>query len=210
MARFTEITGVAAALLRPNINTDLLAPGRRPNRDALAEGGGLQEDLAENLFAGWRYDAQGNELPEFVLNQEPYRRARILLGGANFGCGSSREMAVWALMKFGIHCVIAPSFGTIFQANAFKNGLLPVTLPIEAVRRLAAKQDIEGRRELTVSLVTQEITSGDGEVTPFHIAQFRRQALLEDLDDIQQTLRLQAQISAFQDRDRALRPWIYP
>lgn len=211
MARFTELTGPAAALVLPNINTDLLAPGRRPGHDTYLDGRGLHADLAENLFAGWRYDSEGRELPGFVLNQPPFRKARILLAGPNFGCGSSREMAVWALLEFGIGCVIAPSFGTIFQGNAFKNGLLPVTLPAEAICRLVPEAATgDAGRDMTVSLMHQEITAANGDVMPFRIAEFRRQALLHDLDDIQQTLSLQPEILAFQERDRRRRPWIYP
>jgi len=118
MEKFTRLDGVAASLPMPDINTDAVIPASYQRT--------LNDDPGKGLFAGWRYDLEGNEVPDFILNREPWRNSRIIVAGQNFGCGSSREFAVWALMRFGIRCVIAPSFGDIFYENSFKNGLLPV------------------------------------------------------------------------------------
>ena len=210
MQPFTVVAGPAAPLLVPNINTDLLAPGRRADRPVTPmTQRTLTENLAEYLFAQWRYDKNG-EIADFVLNRPPFRGARILLAGPNFGCGSSRETAVWALLEFGIRCVVAPSFGTIFHGNAFKNGLLPVSLPIDTVQRLAAKAEVDGKaRPLSVSLVDQAIRTDDGEVVPFTVPEFRRRPLLEGVDDIDVTLSGAARIREYQRADRASRPWAY-
>lgn len=210
MEPFTVVTGPAAPLLVPNINTDLLAPGRRADRPITPmTDRTLTENLAEYLFAQWRYDRNG-EIADFVLNRPAYRAAKILLAGPNFGCGSSRETAVWALLEFGIRCVIAPSFGTIFYGNAFKNGLLPICLPIETVQRLAAEAEVDGEvRPLSVSLVEQAVRTAGGTAVPFTVPEFRRRPLLEGVDDIEITLSGAERIREFQRADRAARPWAY-
>jgi 3-isopropylmalate/(R)-2-methylmalate dehydratase small subunit len=211
MEKFTVLTGAAAALLRPNINTDLLAPIRRPDRPDLppAIPKTFATNIAQFLLAPWRYDING-EIPSFVLNRPAFRNAKILLAGPNFGCGSSRETAVWTLVHFGIRCVIAPSFGTIFHGNSFKNGLLPITLPMGVIEHLATKVEVDDvALPLTVSLVNQTIRTADGEVTPFSLVEFRRHALLEGLDHIEQTLIYKPEIDAFTAIDRKHRPWVY-
>src|SRR5215831_18150038 len=129
MQVFTTVSGIAAPLLLPNINTDAISP--------MIAGRSLAADLGKLLFANWRYAPDGTELPDFILNKPPFRDSKLLIAGPNFGCGSSRERAVWALMRFGIRCVIAPSFADIFYDNACQNGLLPVTLPETEVQTLA-------------------------------------------------------------------------
>ena len=153
MEPFITITGVAAPLLRADINTDAIIPMRwlvTATRDGLGKG----------LFSEWRYRPDGSEDPEFVLNQPLYRAAGILIAGANFGCGSSREHAPWALLDFGIRCIIAPGFASIFYENCLKNGILPVVLPLIDVENLASRQ----RGALTVDLVTQSISDADGRI----------------------------------------------
>ena len=211
MERFTIVTGPAAALLRPNINTDILAPLRRADRpDAppmLPKT--FAVDIGDFLFAPWRYDRNG-EIADFVLNRAPFRHAKFLLAGPNFGCGSSRETAVWGLLHFGIRCVIAPSFGTIFHGNCFKNGLLPIALPLELVEHLAGAVERDGvAMPLAVSLVDREIVTYRGERIGFEIEEFRRNALINGLDDIAQTLAYQADIDLFTQADRMRRPWVY-
>ena len=147
--------------------------------------------------------------PDFVLNQPRYRGAQILLSGENFGCGSSRESAVWALAGFGFRCLIAPSFGDIFTNNAFQNGMLLIRLPKEQVERLAAELMISATPAMTVDLQTQTITAPSGAVTPFEVDAELREALLEGRDEIGMTLMREADIRAFQNRDRSARPWIY-
>lgn len=203
MEKFESLTGTAAALMRDNIDTDSIIPSvwmrsiRTPPRTG--------------LFGGWRYDEQGNDVPEFVLNRAEFRDARILIAGRNFGCGSSRENAAWALLDYGIRCVIAPSFSDIFHENAIKNGLLPVMLDEQVVRRLA--QDVEriaGERPLTVDLVACSIEGPSGWSVPFEIDVRVREALLSGIDDITRTLRHSETIAAFQAKDRSGRPWSYP
>ncbi len=202
MKKFTKHTGIAAPLMRINVNTDAIIPTQWLQS--------LSSDLGRGLFSGWRYDAEGRENPDFVLNKPKYRQACILIAGVNFGCGSSREAAVWALMKFGIRCVIAPSFGDIFFGNSFQNGLLTVILPQDQVERLAeAVSRTESSPLMTVDLQTCTIIAPDGTSIPFTIDPARREALLEGLDQIGTTLKHEADIAAFQARDRKARPWIY-
>lgn len=197
MQAFTTLTGQAAPLLRDNIDTDIIIRVER-----LA--GTSRESMGAVAFEAWRFRPDGGENPDFVLNQPRYRGAPILLAGANFGCGSSREGAVWAMMGMGLRCVIAASFGDIFFNNCFQNGLLPVRLPAETVRRLA-----EAPGEITVDLAAQEVVSVDGLKAKFDIEAVRRTALLEGLDEIGLTLRHQAAITRFQDADRVERPWVW-
>lgn len=205
MERFTCITAIAAPLLRINIDTDAIIPSREMKTVG-------KTGLAAGLFANWRYLAPGSrdEDPGFVLNREPYRQARILLAGANFGCGSSREHAVWALHEWGIRAIIAPSFGAIFAGNCVRNGILPVALDSALVADLARQVEADPARcLLTVDLVDCEVIAPDGARHAFVIAAADREMLLEGLDGIALTMKRDAGILAFQARDRLRRPWIY-
>ncbi|MSR09102.1 MAG: 3-isopropylmalate dehydratase small subunit [Gammaproteobacteria bacterium] len=205
MEKFTTLTAVAAPLLRINIDTDAIIPSREMKRVS-------KEGLAEGLFAGWRYQAPGSreENPDFILNQGPYRRARVLLSGINFGCGSSREHAVWALHEWGIRAVIAPGFGAIFQGNCVRNGIVPVLLDNLTVESLARQVESDPERnQVTVDLVQCLVIAPDGTRHGFQLPTADREMLLEGLDSIAVTLKLEAEILAFRDRDRTQRPWIY-
>jgi 3-isopropylmalate/(R)-2-methylmalate dehydratase small subunit len=201
MEPFQRVTGVAAPLMLDNINTDAVIPvpwivnfGR---------------DLGQGLFGGWRYRLDGTENPDFILNRPPYREARILLAGRNFGCGSSREEAVWALLGFGIRAVVAASFGDIFFENSFKNGLLPVALDLREVTALAEAVQAGGSPQLTVDLQACTVEAAGGPRFRFTVQDSRRQALLRGLDEVGITLTHGDRIDAFQAADRARRPWIY-
>lgn len=189
-----RVAGVAAPLPLDNVDTDAIIPSRE------IKGVG-KTGLAEGLFAGWRY-RPGTREPEpgFVLNRPEYRGAPILLAGANFGCGSSREHAVWALHEYGVRAVVAPSFAPIFRANCVRNGVIPVVLPSEAIARLG--------REVEVDLLAQEVRSG-GEAFAFEIDPESKAMLAEGLDAIDLTFRHADAIAAFHLRDREARPWIY-
>jgi 3-isopropylmalate/(R)-2-methylmalate dehydratase small subunit len=201
MEKFTVLRGVAAPLMRTNIDTGaIIAPIYMLSRSI---------DLGAKLFANWRYDAGGAEMPDFVLNQSRYRSARILLAGPNFGCGSSREGAVWALMRFGIRCVIAPSFGEIFYSNACQNGLLPVMLGESQVQALADAVAAAPEPLLTVDLVACRIDLPMGDPVTFALAPDRRAALLEGLDETSLILRHEGEIDDFQARARAEQPWLF-
>ena len=204
MEKFTKLTGAAAPLMQPNIDTDAIVPSRFLTRSTKTGKSGF----GEVLFADWRFEADGTPKPEFVLNQPEYAEAKILLAAENFGCGSSREHAVWSLLGFGIRCVIAPGFGEIFYNSSFINGLLPVVLEKEKVVALADTVSASGGAT-TVDLESQRVTGPDGTVYPFEIDAARREALLEGLDAIAVTLKREDEIAAFQDADRQNRPWIY-
>jgi 3-isopropylmalate/(R)-2-methylmalate dehydratase small subunit len=165
--------------------------------------------MGKGLFGGRRYRPDGNEVADFVLNRPPFRDSKIIVAGANFGCGSSREGAVWALMRFGIRCVIAPSFGDIFHENSFKNGLLLITLPAPEMSTLAELLAAATNPTLRVDLERCLIESPQGTSIPFILPPARRAALLEGLDEIGATLRHVSEIESFQRADRANRPWIY-
>ena len=202
---FTIVEGIAAALPRENIDTDVIIPSREITSPS-------REGYGPKLFAPWRYlDAGGAEDPAFVLNREPWRQASILITGANFGCGSSREMAVWALQQFGFRVLIAPSYGAIFRANCLRNGLLPVELPVDAVAYLAerAATDADAPLRLTVDLPTCEVRSPSGAAMRFHLAEHERQTLLSGLDPIARTWQQRAAIEAFEATDRVARPWVW-
>ncbi len=201
MDSFTVLAGVAAPLMRANIDTDTIIRIERMT-------GTTPEQMAPWAFESLRFQADGAEDPGFVLNQAPFREAPILLAGDNFGCGSSREGAVWALKYSGMRCVIAPSFGDIFYGSCFQNGLLPVVLPAAQVERLA-EQCAGGNARVTVDLRQQVVVSPHGERMPFAIEAIRREALLEGLDDIGLTLKQDEAIAAFQARDRVARPWVW-
>ncbi len=199
MEKFRQMTGVAAPLMRANIDTDVVI---RIERLINLERGAL----GPYAFEAWRYLPDGGEAPDFVLNQTAYRQATILIAGRNFGCGSSREGAVWALAAIGIRAVIAPSFGDIFYNNCFQNGVLPIILDEDAVAGLAEQAD--GRR-FSIDLAAQAITDPAGVETSFEVPPLKRQALLQGLDAVAVTLGKEAEIAAFQERDRLRRPWIY-
>ncbi|MDM7957478.1 3-isopropylmalate dehydratase small subunit [Blastomonas sp.] len=192
---FTRLTSIAAPLLRDNVDTDAIIPSREMTSTG-------KTGLADGLFAGWRYiDATRTPNPDFVLNQPQYRDAALLLGGRNFGCGSSREHAVWALVEYGIRCIVAPSFAPIFQSNCVRNGIVPVVLPTEAIAPLAGVV-------CHVDLVAQTVSSADATLS-FDIEGEARAMLLEGLDAIDLTLKHRDAIQAFHARDRSQRPWVY-
>lgn len=205
MQRFERLTAVAAPLLRANIDTDAIIPSREMR--SVAKNG-----LADGLFAGWRYTAIGGREPnpQFVLNQPAYAGTRVLLSGENFGCGSSREHAVWALLEYGIRAVLASSFSPIFYSNCIRNGILPVRLPTDAIASIAAAVAAAPQtRRVTVDLVDRRVVSPDGSIHEFTIEPEAREMLLEGLDAIDLTLKSRDDIAVFQARDRLRRPWIY-
>ncbi|WP_244748959.1 3-isopropylmalate dehydratase small subunit [Methylobacterium indicum] len=200
MQPFTTVSGPAAPLLEPNVNTDIIIRIERLT-------GMPRSELGAYAFEVWRTPSEGLPKPDLVLDRPPFRGAPILIAGRNFGCGSSREAAVWALMGLGLRAVIAESFGDIFLNNCFQNGLLPVVLPKESVDRLAGEAATGA--SVTVDLVACEVRTPSGEAIPFTVDPQRRQALLEGLDEIGATLKRDSEIAAWQSRDRAARPWIW-
>lgn len=200
MQPFTTITGAAASLPRANIDTDLIIRIERLTTIP-------REQLGRYALEALRYRQDGSENDAFVLNQPAFRSAPILIAGANFGCGSSREGAVWALMAAGLRCVIAESFGDIFYNNCFQNGMLPLVLPDAVIRDLTA-QTSEGQA-VTVDLVSQSITPPNGQRISFEIDAARRQSLIEGVDEIGRTLRQKGEIVAWQQQDRAARSWVW-
>ena len=181
MQAFTKLTGVAAPLPMANVDTDKIIPARFLKTIK-------RTGLGVHLFDTLRYDASGDERPEFVLNQPAYRHSEILIAHENFGCGSSREHAPWALLDFGIRCVIAPDFADIFHGNCFKNGILPIRLPREICDQLMDDARLGGNARVTVDLERQVVVRPSGEEIPFEIDAFRKHTLLNGLDDIDQTL----------------------
>ena len=202
MEKFTTLTGVAAPLPMINIDTDKIFP-------AVFLKTIKRTGLAQWLFQEIRFRPDGSENPDFVLNQGPYRQAKILVAGDNFGCGSSREHAPWALMDFGISCVIAPSFADIFYNNCFKNGLLPIALPKEIVDQLMEDAKKGANAVLTIDLDKQTISRPDGGVVPFDIDPFRKHCLLNGLDDIGLTEQKGAEIATYEQAARLARPWLF-
>jgi 3-isopropylmalate/(R)-2-methylmalate dehydratase small subunit len=201
MRAFTTLTAIAAPLPLANVDTDKIIPARFLKTIR-------RTGLGRNLFDTLRYDENGAERPDFVLNQEPWRHAEILIAHENFGCGSSREHAPWALLDFGIRCVIAPDFADIFYSNTFKNGILPITLPRAVCDALMDDARLGGNARLTVDLEAQRILRPNGEQIAFTIDPFRRHLLLNGLDDIGQTLQHQAAIDTYEQRVRAEHPWL--
>lgn len=200
MKRFTPCSSTVAVIDRANVDTDMIVRIER------------MTTLKRGQFGPWafemlRYRADGSEDETFVLNRAPFRQARILLGRSNFGCGSSREMAVWALDDFGIRCVIAESFGDIFYNNCLQNGVLPIRLSAARIAELTVPA--AAGQTMTVDLEQRTITVQDGPTLSFEFAEHPRQALLQGLDEIDQSLLLREDIEAFRLRDRALRPWVY-
>ncbi len=193
MDKFTKLTGVAAPLAMINVDTDMIIP--KQFLKTIARTG-----LGENLFFEMRYDDGGGEKPDFVLNKPAYRAAQILVAGDNFGCGSSREHAPWALLDFGIRCVIAPGFADIFFNNCFKNGILPIKLPQADVDKLMDDAERGANATLTVDLENQVVTGPDGGSISFDVDPFSKHCLLNGLDDIGLTLEKEDKIAAFEEK----------
>ena len=218
MEKFTTLTSIAAPLMLENVDTDVITPmelmvtygfGENVGRIAFAPLRYIKDEQAEKDGPDFILH-QPKENPEFVLNQEPFRQANILLAGTNFGCGSSREMAVWAIARMGYRCLIAPSFGEIFFNNCFKNSVLPVVLPREVVEDFAKQARSGGiDAQFTVDLNACEVTTPTGEKIPFEVEATRRKFLLEGLDEIGMTLQREGEIADFQQRDQQERPWVY-
>ena len=202
MDKFKSLTGIAAPLPMMNVDTDMIIP--KQFLKTIKRTG-----LGKHLFDEMRYDASGKEIPDFVLNRPAYRKASILVAGENFGCGSSREHAPWALLDFGIRCVIAPSFADIFYNNCFKNGILPIVLPKEDVAKLLDDAERGANAVITIDLEKQEITGPDGGRLSFEIDPFRKHCLLNGLDDIGLTLQKGAEIDGYEARQRAAQPWLW-
>jgi 3-isopropylmalate/(R)-2-methylmalate dehydratase small subunit len=202
MRPFTRLTAVAAPIDLPNVDTDRIIPARFLRQP---RSGG---EYARYLFHDVRFQADGSENLGFVLNQPPYREARILVTAENFGCGSSREMAVWVLEAYGIRAVIAPSLGDIFHQNCFKNGLLPVLLPEAAVADLRRQLHERPGVSLTVDLPAQTVTMPGGDAARFEIDGFRKQLLLAGRDEIDLTLGYEARIREFEERQRSAMTWL--
>ena len=202
MEKFNQLTGVAAPMPMINIDTDKIFP-------AIYLKTIKRTGLSKWLFEEIRFNPDGSENPDFVLNQGPYRKAQIIVAGDNFGCGSSREHAPWALTDFGIKCVIAPSFADIFYNNCFKNGLLPIALPQAVVDQLMEDAKKGANAVLAVDLETQTISRPDGETVHFDIDPFRKHCLLHGLDDIGLTEQKAAEIATYEAKARQTRPWVF-
>jgi len=206
--KFKILTGPAAPFLEKNLDTQTIAPGKRP-----WEGGEHRQLAPEttepvDLFTGMRFDSEGREIPEFVLNKPEFREAKILVTGENFGCGSSREAAVWALDAFGIRCVVAPSFGQIFANNCYKSGVLPVALPPDVVFRFADEAAPGAPSAMfIIDLVNTEITTPSSEKVSFSIPAFRREQLMDGTDEIELSLRREKNIDAYHAEVLSRNPW---
>ena len=202
MHKFTKLTGVAAPMDAINVDTDQIIP--KLHLRTIKRTG-----LGKVLFDELRFNPDGTEKPEFVLNRAPYRNAEILVAGDNFGCGSSREHAPWALLDFGIRCIISTSFADIFYNNCFKNGILPITVSADELQALMADASDRENPVLTVDLHTREITRPNGAIVRFQIDEFRRECLLDGLDDIGLTMQKVEMIDAFEKAQRERQPWLY-
>ena len=200
MDKFTTLTGVAAPMPLVNIDTDMIIP--KQFLKTIQRSG-----LGKNLFDEMRFTQDGKEIPDFVLNQPAYRKAEIIVAGDNFGCGSSREHAPWALLDFGIRCVISTSFADIFFNNCFKNGILPVVLPQDAVDHLMDDARKGANARISVDLESQTVTASDGTTFKFEVDAFKKHCLMNGLDDIGLTLEKAAAIDSFEARNATLRPW---
>ena len=204
MEKFISLKAIAAPLIRANIDTDVIIPSREMK-------GVSKTGLSVGMFANWRYTDPPKRVedPAFVLNRDPYRTAKILLAGSNFGCGSSREHAVWAMKEWGFRAVIAPSFGAIYYGNCVMNGILPVVLPEGAVQSISAWVEAAPEaNQVAIDLTSQTVTAADA-THNFSIGESDKLMLLEGLDPIGVTLKKDADIVAFEARDRARRPWVY-
>lgn len=202
MDKFTKLTGVAAPMPLINIDTDMIIP--KQFLKTIKRTG-----LGKNLFFEMRFDNDGNEIEDFVLNKPQYRGAQILVTGDNFGCGSSREHAPWALLDFGIRCIIAPDFADIFYGNCFKNGILPIKLPQAEVDKLMDDANRGANATITIDLESQTITGPDGGEIKFDLDPFRKECLLEGLDDIGLTLQKEDKISSFEQGYQTSSPWLF-
>ncbi len=201
MQKFDKLTAVAAPMPLINVDTDMIIP-KQFLRTIKRTG------LGKNLFNDMRYDEQGNELPDFVLNKPAYRNAKILVAGENFGCGSSREHAPWALLDFGIRCVIASSYADIFYNNCFKNGILPVILPQADVDIIMKRAEDFPSEPITVDLENQRVTAGN-HVVSFDIDPFRKHCLVGGLDDIGLTLQNEKEITSYEQDNQTNKPWFW-
>ncbi|MCE5974142.1 3-isopropylmalate dehydratase small subunit [Sinirhodobacter sp. WL0062] len=201
MEKFQKVTGIAAPMPLVNIDTDMIIP--KVFLKTIKRSG-----LGVNLFDEMRYDRKGNELPDFVLNKPQYREASILVAGDNFGCGSSREHAPWALADFGIKVIVSTSFADIFFNNCFKNGMLPIVLPQEQVDLLMKDAEKGANARMTVDLENQQITTSDGVTIPFEVDAFKKHCLLNGLDDIGLTLEKVSAIDTFEAQSAQSRPWV--
>ncbi|MCI4663567.1 MAG: 3-isopropylmalate dehydratase small subunit [Neomegalonema sp.] len=202
MDKFTTLTGVAAPMPLMNVDTDMIIP--KQFLKTIKRTG-----LGAHLFEEMRFEADGSERPDFVLNKPAYRDATILVAGDNFGCGSSREHAPWALLDFGIRCVISTSFADIFYNNCFKNGILPIVVSQEELDKLLDDADRGANATISVDLEAQEISGPDGGVISFDIDPFRKRCLIEGLDDIALTMEKSASIDSFEAKNRASQPWLF-
>jgi 3-isopropylmalate/(R)-2-methylmalate dehydratase small subunit len=200
MTPFTTLTGIAAPMPLVNIDTDMIIP--KQFLKTIARTG-----LGKNLFDEMRYTQDGQEIPGFVLNQPAYRKSQIIIAGDNFGCGSSREHAPWALLDFGIRCVISTSFADIFFNNCFKNGILPVVLPQTAVDHLMDDAKKGENARITVDLASQTVTASDGKTFAFEVDAFKKHCLINGLDDIGLTLEKASSIDAYEAKAALTRPW---
>ena len=200
MEKFEKLSGVAAPMPLVNIDTDMIIP--KVFLKTIKRSG-----LGVNLFDEMRYDREGNEKPDFVLNKTQYREAKILVAGDNFGCGSSREHAPWAIADFGIKCVVSTSFADIFYNNCFKNGILPVVLPQEQVDILMKDAEKGANSIIEVDLENQTIASSDGEVFSFEVDPFKKHCLLNGLDDIGLTMEKEDKITAYESKAAQVFPW---
>ncbi len=201
MRKFTKVTGIGAVLLLDNIDTDQITPGHTMMKVQ-------SSGYGDALFANWRYLADDTANPDFVLNQAPFDRASFLIVGQNFGCGSSREWAAWAIRDFGIRAVVAPSFSTTFMRNCYNNGILPLVLPEDAVTALASALTA-GDPEMSVDLETLELSTSSGMHCHFALPEMDRERLVNGLDQVAVTLGREPEIADYQQRDRLRRPWIY-
>jgi 3-isopropylmalate/(R)-2-methylmalate dehydratase small subunit len=203
MEALKQVAGIAAPMMRINIDTDQIIP-------ALFLGGTDAKGYGANLFNGWRFLSDGSPNPQFILNQPPYDRAQILLADRNFGCGSSRERAPKALREFGFRAVIAPSFGGIFYNNCYRNGIVPVELPIEDVRLIADEVEAEqGQAVVTVDVESTVVISPNGRRFSFSAPEMLRQMLIQGIDEIALTLSDIDKLDSYRTKDRARRPWAY-
>jgi len=201
MQKFDKLTGVAAPLPLINIDTDMIIP--KQFLKTIKRTG-----LGKSLFFEMRFDDNGNEVEDFVLNQPAYREAKILVAGDNFGCGSSREHAPWALLDFGISCIISTDFADIFYSNCFKNGVLPIKLPQEDVDKLMEDAERGANATVSIDLESQKITGPDGGEISFEIDAFRKHCLLNGLDEIGLTMEKEAKIDAYEEKMNASQPWL--
>ncbi|MBW4709493.1 3-isopropylmalate dehydratase small subunit [Roseobacter sp. YSTF-M11] len=201
MDKFNTLTGIAAPMPLVNIDTDMIIP--KQFLKTIKRSG-----LGANLFDEMRFDRKGNEIPDFVLNKPQYRDTEILVAGENFGCGSSREHAPWAIKDFGIRCVIAPSYADIFYNNCFKNGILPIALPQEQVDVLMKDAEKGANARMTVDLDAQTITTSDGEIFTFDVDPFKKHCLMNGLDDIGLTMEKAGAIDTYEAHASQARPWV--